>query len=837
MALSCLVSADLTQNLTTQPTEPPQLQSFSDLINLTSWLNATLQNARQTLLSGYVQRVPAVVYANAAGVSGTLSTASGTVGTSLAQAANAILDVYAQWNVAQGDMQQIELAMEGADDAINLINTQANIAQLNLDIQKWQNVKHMAEDVAQIASGLVSMVDPSKAAGGAVGAEAGEVGLSCDIQVGQDIDQLKDANGQLQTEQIQAAINSLNMTVNGKSTDLSNALISIRKDVNDISAGVGSIATARSAASYYAGKAAGADVWNCIGTNTNNAPAECVSHVNTVLNRRYDGYQIRYQNALQDAKALAYYARRAIEQRIGVRLSDITDQVGPLDPPSTWADDVCHLTGIDYKTLTQELADAGASGAQQQQIDSQVASAFADQFIGDYVQKLSDFVTYYNVAFPEQAGNDTSVLSMRETLLGGSDMCVGPAPNLLLSSARLYSVADGSAAQSVAGWTRHSCALTDPTCLQLRADAVAVLPPGGVPGAVSWLSDQPRLQLQNGVDVENAGTLPAPAPDNFVSQVVSLQPGTYILSWWDQARDSTGMPSMTGVPYQVEVFDSSWTPVAGFSGAPATSDTSGSQWSNRHAQTFVVTTPDVYHVAFAASVAGGDPGSVAISDVQLELANSTGNPTVYFDTTSSGQGTTFACEPSSADLRAAFTHTCDPDGTCHYDLKTPITINTQTLTANGNSLAGKLAAGNFNFRHINIALNIVGTGVVSCVQTGSPDCFGSAYVPYTLTHDGTNVGVLGWDGSYRDFDFGSASIDHGKALTAERYITIPISSADQQLISQPDIQKTEFAGRPLDGVYSLRIYDSPTFQFSQIQDIQWVINYHYWSRVVTQGSP
>jgi hypothetical protein len=316
----------------------------------------------------------------------------------------------------------------------------------------------------------------------------------------------------------------------------------------------------------------------------------------------------------------------------------------------------------------------------------------------------------------------------------------------------------------------------------------------------------------------------------MVSQSVQLNAtGTYVLSWWDQARDRvTGDPSTTALPYRVTVFDSSWTPIAGFVGSP-TAAAAETTWSARHAVTLTLGAPDILHVAFAASPAGGAPGSVAIAGVQLELAAATGQPSGYIDTGSSGQVTAFQCALSAADLRAAFQRACDPDGTCYYDLQTPITIDTQSLSSNGMSLAGKLAAGNYNVRHVDVAINVAGAGVIDCSQTASQDCLGSAYLPYTLTHDGSNVGVLGFDNQYRTFDFGSAVIDHAKALTAERYITTPIASADQQLVNQ--VLKTELRGRPIDGTYHLRIYDSPALHFEQIDDIQVILNYHYWSRI------
>ena len=134
---------------------------------------------------------------------------------------------------------------------------------------------------------------------------------------------------------------------------------------------------------------------------------------------------------------------------------------------------------------------------------------------------------------------------------------------------------------------------------------------------------------------------------------------------------------------------------------------------------------------------------------------------------------------------------------------------------------------------MDVSLNLVGTAVRDCSGTSSPDCYGSGYLEYTLAHDGNNVGILGFDNQARPFDFGIGSIEHGKALTAERYITTPVSSADQQLLAP--LMKTELRGRPLDGIYRLRIYDTPALHWDRLEDVQIVLKYHYWSRIATPG--
>jgi len=71
-------------------------------------------------------------------------------------------------------------------------------------------------------------------------------------------------------------------------------------------------------------------------------------------------------------------------------------------------------------------------------------------------------------------------------------------------------------------------------------------------------------------------------------------------------------------------------------------------------------------------------------------------------------------------------------------------------------------------------------------------------------------------------------IEHAKALATERLITNPPSSSDEQLLSA--YVKREFMGRPLDGHYRLRIWDSGKLDWNKLEDVQIVLRYHYWTR-------
>jgi hypothetical protein len=71
-------------------------------------------------------------------------------------------------------------------------------------------------------------------------------------------------------------------------------------------------------------------------------------------------------------------------------------------------------------------------------------------------------------------------------------------------------------------------------------------------------------------------------------------------------------------------------------------------------------------------------------------------------------------------------------------------------------------------------------------------------------------------------------IDHARALAAERYLANPLSLADRCLI-EPYFW-SEYRGHRLDGHSALRIREEPGVDFSQIEDVQLVLSYRYWTR-------
>jgi hypothetical protein len=105
-------------------------------------------------------------------------------------------------------------------------------------------------------------------------------------------------------------------------------------------------------------------------------------------------------------------------------------------------------------------------------------------------------------------------------------------------------------------------------------------------------------------------------------------------------------------------------------------------------------------------------------------------------------------------------------------------------------------------------------------------CNGAAFVPYTLLHNGPFFVRNDAGADFQAFLF-NGSIEHARGLASERYLTNPISSTDQGLISS--YTRAEFQGRPLDGNFVLRVWEDPSINFEAIQDVQIVFNYRYWT--------
>jgi hypothetical protein len=843
LGLSCVYSNDALQVSFSPP--PPPIKSLDDIRYFEGWLQqfAFAVDSISNVL--YLVDVPTDVVKIAQNKQSDVGAVSdGTRGTLELDLEQKLASVESGFHNVASNLQNLSAELDKTRLQLQLLDdedqkNQLTIAAASIDNDRQRNLAYASEvfGIAKAAASIATGVVPGNQASAALGAIQGEE-EAADGQIDADA-----ANALATNLQQQAAVATDTSKVQQSQavTDFSCATVTLYQSIDDGLTGlrnsssaalqdIGNLDSNATKALIDLAKAGGADFME---VNGKQVPLT----VNTVYRRQFDLTKQRYQLALDSAKRAAYLARLSIEQRLGVRLDDLHENIGPLEAPATWVDDLCTVQGVDYTKLQQAptTTDTSAGTTTDPNAESALINGLANQFIGDYVDKLRQFVQFYNVQFPFSESNDVAIVSLREDLPSSLSECTATSKNLLFYSDELASVSsDVTSADMVShgGWRTTGCDAA--SCLTLseagallNADGTILAAPGGI-GRASLLATRAS-------DPTTDQVIAQAAPTNGVFQTVSLLSGNrYELSWWDMSRSSDGTPISAGAsltPYNASVFDSGWNLVAGNSFAPAKS-TDGVTWSDRHSIEIDPASDGEYHVLFTAGAPQVVGAGLAIADVQLETGAGNQGTTTFYQ---ANQGTlttlTGKCQVDTPDrFRARFNRRCDTLG-CYFELKDLLTIDTQALNEGASSLVGKLAPGNYNYRNNTIAVNVVGTGVIDCSQSNDTSCNGSAYVQYDLQHGAYDIPIDDYEGGVRCFDFGSGAINSGKALASERFITLPMSSADRDLIGVSPFLKPDFMGRPLSGSYRLRIRDEPQLVWQNVNDIQIVMNYSYWSRV------
>lgn len=561
----------------------------------------------------------------------------------------------------------------------------------------------------------------------------------------------------------------------------------------------------------------------------------------------------RFDQALKNAKLMSFFAKRAIEQRLGVKLAELREDYPLVQAPSLWEAETCEYGGFqDEQTAEPEVV----NGSLVEPADGWVAK-YGKGFIGDYVTKLENFVESYRSAENFHEGKDTAVISLRDDVANVRAACAQPARNLFKSSADMQAPA----------WQPQSClSVTSGGVSVLGINCVAAVPlidsTTKVPDlAVKGLAGQQdaapgfKLQFGDGKDcvAGDAGGC-SWQPGSSLGQTVSLAPGRYRLSWYtrDSAsagytngatseivilRPTNGLPT----PTPVESLDSTATPRSPF--IFPRSEGSGMNWK-RASKEFTVTAQGEYEVGF------GVPGSTRPTSIQTVTI---GAPTLEFirsdkpyllagfqGTDENGLATIATCEDTDGALfrlqhwkrecvrlcNTGYSAACQAGSEqCYRELKFGVS---QSAIQQGKlfSYSG-FAKGNFNYRIDTLGVNFVGSNIRNCTDASLPStCYNAGFVPYSLAHDGPFFirNHAGKDAEALLFD---GRIEHARGLALERYFTSPIASTDRELIT--DYMRTEFSGRPLDGHFTLRVWEDQGIDFDSIQDVQLILNYRYWT--------
>jgi hypothetical protein len=562
--------------------------------------------------------------------------------------------------------------------------------------------------------------------------------------------------------------------------------------------------------------------------------------ISRVLDNLQIGKYVRYRRAFENAQKMAFFAKRAIEMRLGMPLSDMVYDLPLVTAPAGWEATVCQSTGIDYAALR----DGTGVGS------SSVGRTFADAFLGDYVTKLEQVVESYRLVNNFHEGEDRVVASLRDDIHNTRASCDAESPNLLYwaSSLQPFYFLPGD---DGLGWTQTGCVmesaeLEDGTpferpagnCIVVlqRNDAPFFNPLIGVPPVPAW-------DVEFGLP-EWCGEFCAYQEGAAISQAIELDPGRYRFSWYTTDADGGG-GAVAGHARHADgeefpdAEDKNGQPVRGFV------EGLDGDW-NRIFFEFDVFSKETVTISFERPSSSDFVVPLAaplLEKLEDPLHSRTEvQPPAFTDTSNVRRAFLPVCEDTTGEnFRARKWHRnclklC-PDGyssncpdqartECYWE--TSFNVNQRSIEAGHMFNQSGFARGNFNYRIRSLGVNFVGTDLRACEGSSLPTtCNAAGFIPYSIIHGGPYY-VRNHKGQDYRLALFPGRIEHARGLATERYVTNPLGDADQKLLEP--YMRSEFNGRPLDGDFIVRVWDEPGVNFDAIQDVQLIIDYGYWTR-------
>lgn len=749
--------------------------------------------------------------------SGVYQAASGEVGSALSDLRTALMDAYTIQSTVGHTVKQFGSEMKALQAAFKGFG--ADERALSIEFQ----AKSVAE-LAACASAASNVVGIDTAA------KWGRVGVAvatCANSVAQIrfADMLRDVKGESLDAAKEQAIARFNESFDTKAQILDEQATELSRALERINAAIGRIANMRSEAERVFADA----LWHMT------RQAKSTAAVGSALSNRKALAKERYQRAEQNARRMAYLAKRAIEQRLGIHMDEMTDALPLVEAPASWESKICTSAGIDYEAFTKTMTEENVVNV-------------ADGFIGDYVRKLENVIESYRLVEGFQDGSDIAIVSLKEDVLASRDICQVTASNLLKQSDHPEGFDLGWSSET-ASWHSDGCAMhtdiegktvADANCVSVDWTGESVMPTGAEQSSSAYA-------IRFGIGA--AGPNPCSGAtgecgwtsNTALGQRLTLNGGSFALSWYEKtgANDPEAVQALVK-PLGTQTVSTNLTDQLGLS-------TAG--WRKRWIIVTLSERGDVF-VGFRAGMKSNGtytstgtiaaPMFEALSDNQA-AAGTNAVVGVYESTDELGNARVRAClDPDGNEFRRSWTRGCMnvcPDGyssdcrefakkACYHEIAFPITQ--RDIESGKQFQSSGFASGNFNYRINKIGLSVVGTGVRKCDSLSGAACYGSGFATYTLEHQGPYLVR-----NHKGADFRAAlkegRIEHARALAAERYVTNPMSSSDKTLLQ--DYMRREMAGRPLNGSFVLRIWDEEGLDFGAIEDVQLVVDYGYWTRL------
>jgi hypothetical protein len=799
---------------TFNPTEVPEIRSPEDLQALERHLlcaaDGILTSAGRSLLAN----VPKVV-ADSVGSGQPLSLYPGFRGE--------LLDAMV---ALQTDIEQAAMTTNAIQNEVRRAAYTTSLARQALQTEEVRGELTQLQNLAQMLATITNALAASVQSFG-LGSVA-SAGAAAELVI---LDQV----GALEAELTQLEQGTILLEYAQQSGDIMAELTRLGSELRDtvfrLNADLGRVESLRSRALSLAARAAFMD----------RDESGRVFQVTTVMRRRYNTGRIRYERARDRARQMAFIARRAIEQRFGVGLEQIRDDLTLVEAPATWANDLCSFEGIDYARIRQAQID------EQVAEEDRVPENYADGYLGDYVQKLRLFVESYPFDFPFQDGNDLGVISLRDDVFRTKVECEVVVPNLLASSEDVTGTEGEDPAE--APWRVEGCGdangdgAVDP-CL-----AVASHP--GIVWDGAWRNGN-RVADQD-IDME--------APTGVLVQEIQITdtPVDLLVSWTDRFLSAAELAAIrqddlrvdAPVPYEVILERIGAGPDERVPGTfePIVRLEDAQLGEPRQLGVLTVLAPGTVRLTIDPSAEDLERGDVWLAQLQIEAIGpgEEAAPSAYMPTVRAGHSILKVCPDVDGEVMrqlhfadreellcpAGLGRDCDEDG---GNVRRILTFHEATFGLGLGQIergeiipSAQIALGNYNYRHDLVAVNLVGTNVRDCSESDEPaTCYSNAFIPFTLVHEGEDIPIRNHSGETVPFDFERAFIEHGKALASEVVLTNPLTGSAETLLGP--YYKQELRGRPLMGHYTLRIWDDPSLTWQNVEDVQLVFRYRYWTR-------
>ena len=767
----------------------------------------------------------------------------GAIGASTLRIGSALEDFAAIPAQLADELDALERDTRAVDLALRRASNGEELVDIELQREVANQISTCAVAVLNAAAATVASAgDPRGAvAGGLRIAAAAVTCINSMVQIGYAVDRRDTLLDNIEVDRQEAFLN-FERTAAARASAMETLDRRMRASVREIQAGLEELRGLRSRASRLLNRALFLE----------QDETGAIMRTNTYLRRRLSTRNERYQRARRNAIEMAWLAKRAIEQRFGVELSGLDEDMSLVAAPATWESTVCTLDGLDFDRIVAEGGDGPAS--------------IADEYIGEYVTRLEQFVESYRLDFPFQNAQDTMVVSLRDDVANVRASCPTQSSNLLYHAGALQA----EAGPSSFGWSMDGCYISPtsgavlPSCMAIEAlqgesPPTTALGDTGTPSAFRvTFGPAPPASLCNPITDPNCPCEGRPECGYEVTanwgQDRFLRRGTYRLSWFGKRIQGgsitprnvvkvVGLDSGTDYTAAPAEIGSGIPPVEPLANPPSIDEY---QWA-RYWYTFSVDVPEAVRLAIrwdsVVTDEAVDLAGFMLEDLGAFTSVSSAVPSVWIETDDRLEHPLPVCEDTNGEVFRGeawtrncvrlcddgFGRDCSPErGTDHCYWETVFHLSQRAIDRGQVLNHAGFARGNFNYRIDRLGVNFVGTNLRDCSESTLPTtCYSGGFVPYSLRHIGPYT-VRNHIGDTYSAPLFTGHIEHARGLAAERYLTNPLSSADRALVD-PYMQ-SQFRGRPLAGSYRLRVWEEDGVNFDAIEDVQVVLDYRFWTR-------